>query len=522
MKKWHFIASFALAIAKIASRATTAFTLLSRLGYLGNVALLVQTEWSLWAGDWVSLANPLFHLEALGLLIRNPVAWLFWVVAIASTYTVRQLEQERRRQQLQTPAQQPKTTVPVEAPVKAPPQAPPQAKASRKPQAKQSLKTPEVSSHKTEAPQPAPPQKATAKQGTKAAEKSDPAVEKALQWALESSQKVRFRYRDYGDVINHYVVTPVTLKMLGDKPYLEAKYAFKKPIRNFAIDKIDQVEILPTQQSNHHIQWRSTIEQPTEPEPIKPEALKSEPVKPEPIAARPPTPYSVPSIVPTGEAPAHGTPRPVPQNRVAIAQPPTPNPPEKTPKVPHPSTPKRPYINKRSDELQKIIWAEWDNSDKLGEIEHELSFRSRRAALELRQQIAARLSPRQGSPLTWSTAVSPSSKPLEDSRFKQEKGLLREYGYRVGKTGLSIRERRAILDRMFSKPLLAGDQNPEWNSYLAEWGQPRTQRRLKKLAACLAAFSRNAKRRDPNRLAQAIQDWESDLDYLKHAYADYR
>jgi hypothetical protein len=53
---------------------------------------------------------------------------------------------------------------------------------------------------------------------------------------------------------------------------------------------------------------------------------------------------------------------------------------------------------------------------------------------------------------------------------------------------------------------------------MAEWGAPSTGPRLRKMVESLAAFARNAKRRDARRLSVAIAEWESDLDYLKRTY----
>lgn len=521
--------------AEVTSQAKTLFTTLSRLGHLGNIILLVQTERNLWQGDWASLINPLFHLEALGLLIRNPVFWLFLGVAIASAYAINQIEQEDRRQKLQTTTQGPETPVPVEAAAKTTSQTQDQAQAktqpqtqvqvqtqaktqaSREPQPRQELQTQEKIAQKPEPPQPSPPKKATVKKKSRAEEKVDPVVQKTLQWAIESSQKVRFRYRDSDDTTNHYVVTLIKFKTITDQLYVEAKYAFKKPARSFKIARIDQVEFLAPQHFNYSSPVGSTLEQPVAKQPVAEQPVEQAPVQPKPITAPPPTPYVEPSIATTAEAtveaPAQETPIPVQPNRVAIAQPPT------APEPDRPSKPKRLYLKKSSHELRSIIQAEWDNPNKLSEIEYELSFRSRRAALKLHEQVSARLSRLQNRPLAWSTVASPSSMPLENNRFRQKRGLLREYGYKVGEMGLSIQERRAILDRICLTPLQAEGQTPDWEDYLAEWGKPRTEKRLKKLAACLAAFSRNAKRRDPEGMAQAIRDWEDDLNYLKRKYA---
>lgn len=54
--------------------------------------------------------------------------------------------------------------------------------------------------------------------------------------------------------------------------------------------------------------------------------------------------------------------------------------------------------------------------------------------------------------------------------------------------------------------------------YLLEWGEPKSARRLNKLANTLASLTRNAKRRDTLSLARAIDDWEHDLVLLRDRY----
>ncbi|MCB1884751.1 MAG: hypothetical protein KDG89_12280 [Geminicoccaceae bacterium] len=97
-----------------------------------------------------------------------------------------------------------------------------------------------------------------------------------------------------------------------------------------------------------------------------------------------------------------------------------------------------------------------------------------------------------------------------------EQGLLSNLGYRVGRTrGLPAEERHEILDIVCREAL------PRIlpKGHLAEWGEPETVQRILKTANCLAAFCRNAKRRDErsgrDSNAQAIREWEHDLAWLK-------
>jgi hypothetical protein len=55
-------------------------------------------------------------------------------------------------------------------------------------------------------------------------------------------------------------------------------------------------------------------------------------------------------------------------------------------------------------------------------------------------------------------------------------------------------------------------------AYLKEWGEPNSKERLQKLSRSIAAFARTAKGRTNGDFSKAIQDWESDLIYLRKTY----
>lgn len=95
-----------------------------------------------------------------------------------------------------------------------------------------------------------------------------------------------------------------------------------------------------------------------------------------------------------------------------------------------------------------------------------------------------------------------------------KRGLLSFYGYKVGIKGLPELERHKILDAVFTLPLLSVNSE----SYLKEWGEPNSVERLQKLSRSIAAFARTAKGRTNGDFRKAIQDWESDLIYLKKTY----
>lgn len=112
-----------------------------------------------------------------------------------------------------------------------------------------------------------------------------------------------------------------------------------------------------------------------------------------------------------------------------------------------------------------------------------------------------------------STAAPVGSGYLNDASWP-EIGLLRHLGYHVGKAGKSRMERRRILDLTYRNTV----PRVESAKHMQEWGKPQSGVRLKKMADCIAAFVRNAKRRNGVAMSTAVADWEADLGYLKQAY----
>jgi hypothetical protein len=94
-------------------------------------------------------------------------------------------------------------------------------------------------------------------------------------------------------------------------------------------------------------------------------------------------------------------------------------------------------------------------------------------------------------------------------------GMLRFMQYRVGRTNdMPTGLRQMLLAQIFVShlpPVFPAD-------YLQGWGQPGSALRLQKMAESIAAFARNAKRNESVDLADAITDWEDDLQYLYETY----
>ena len=95
-------------------------------------------------------------------------------------------------------------------------------------------------------------------------------------------------------------------------------------------------------------------------------------------------------------------------------------------------------------------------------------------------------------------------------------GLLGSLGYKVGKSGKPEYRRHAILRVAFERN--ADDYiDPD---YVSEWGGPRSRERLQKIVNSLAAFSRNARKRNTKSLQTAVRHWEKDLAFLRREYAE--
>lgn len=116
---------------------------------------------------------------------------------------------------------------------------------------------------------------------------------------------------------------------------------------------------------------------------------------------------------------------------------------------------------------------------------------------------------------SWPSTVAPGGSKDITFGDSPPEGLLAYLEYHVGQTrGESAPVRKIILERVFMGvlPPVFSDQ------YLAQWSSPGSASRLHKLAESIAAFCRNAKRRDPAKLADAIKSWEEDLKYLYEQY----
>jgi hypothetical protein len=140
----------------------------------------------------------------------------------------------------------------------------------------------------------------------------------------------------------------------------------------------------------------------------------------------------------------------------------------------------------------------------------------RRLALTMRREEESLLRRRmQQGFFEWPVTDAPASRfGFQGDVFFYTDGLLSYVGYSVGANGPPIKTRRLILDCVFHKEL----PRVQSTEHMLEWAEPRTAGRLKKMADCLASFTRNAKRNTTHDFSSAIADWELDLKYL---YTEY-
>jgi hypothetical protein len=115
----------------------------------------------------------------------------------------------------------------------------------------------------------------------------------------------------------------------------------------------------------------------------------------------------------------------------------------------------------------------------------------------------------------WPTTEAEIGNGVISTRGWLESGMLQYLGYRVGSTyGKDDRTRKALLREIF-----VGVLPPVFpDGYMNEWAEPGSPRRLHKMAECIAAFARNAKRRRDRKMGVAVNQWEDDLEYLYYEY----
>ncbi len=175
----------------------------------------------------------------------------------------------------------------------------------------------------------------------------------------------------------------------------------------------------------------------------------------------------------------------------------------------------RPYIDEHRPELRKLSLENWNDLNILCNVRKELEFRSKRKpVLNLINQIEQRL--KELESFRWvSTKANKGTGKLQIKHWDKT-GLLSAVGYETGMNGLNEKLRSDILDSVYHYEIPTNFKFAD----SAKWGKPLTGARLKKLADCLASFTRNEKRNYTSDYRVSISERETDLLYLKKKYYD--
>lgn len=98
-------------------------------------------------------------------------------------------------------------------------------------------------------------------------------------------------------------------------------------------------------------------------------------------------------------------------------------------------------------------------------------------------------------------------------------GVLKDMGYRVGKSGLSLLERHEILRRTFMVQLVCPGGAAD--EYIAQWGERCTYARFVKMDNVLGGLAANAERKTKTDMSEAIRNWREDQKWLRDIYKEW-
>jgi hypothetical protein len=498
------------------------FTVLWGLGYLGNAILFISIEWSFLQQSFIQIFNPLLHLQVFGILLTARLFWVFLTMAVVGSYAVSIIDRYIAQATQKAEFHAKKATY----------QSPPRFQETKPNSSLPSVRSKQTDSYVPPQTEPKP----TSKVETVAVEREV----KLLEWAIQSSQKVRFSYETRSGEKSERTVTPIRFKTVKQTQNLclEGYCHLRNAKRNFAIFRMRDIEIVSASQVSYEQVASQKVIIPDVEVKASPtlQSPSSEVIQTNDYQQVTSEELITPADIQVEESPISQSPLPKVTQKNNYQQAtseelitPTDIQMEESPALQFPSpeitqtkntntqVKQRPYLKYRTNELETIAASKWNDTEVLNQIHYELEFRSRKKALDLRKRITTRLSALQETQFAYpTTKANPSSQNLSNDVFKYEQGLLKHYGYKVGKSGLSQTARWRILDRVFSQPLLQIDNA----AYLSEWGEPKSAKRLQKMVDSIAAFTRNAKRRNRRSFSKAIQDWETDLAYLKRSYYD--
>ncbi len=68
------------------------FGILSFLGTIGNGILFLYIEWMFLQQSFIQILNPFLHIQVLGIVLINPLFWLFLIMSIVGSYAVSRIE----------------------------------------------------------------------------------------------------------------------------------------------------------------------------------------------------------------------------------------------------------------------------------------------------------------------------------------------------------------------------------------------------------------------------------------------
>jgi hypothetical protein len=174
----------------------------------------------------------------------------------------------------------------------------------------------------------------------------------------------------------------------------------------------------------------------------------------------------------------------------------------------------------------------WDDDDVLSKVniqfmserERDSWFYLEEEVCEIRKQLISLVRKQSSVPgnaddgrvIEWPPqALQSRSVALKADCYWYEHGVLSFMGYHVGESSaLSAEQRRSILAYVLA------EQIPKVNdpAYMSKWGDPGSEKRLRKMADSLATFARSAKLNKHADKSIAVFEWESDLVYLKRTF----
>lgn len=117
--------------------------------------------------------------------------------------------------------------------------------------------------------------------------------------------------------------------------------------------------------------------------------------------------------------------------------------------------------------------------------------------------------------------VAPGYSSWSSAKDRPTISPLKLMKYKVGNNGKSSTERQDILKKAYAESLEKyRDKLPD--SYLEEWGKPKSSDRLEKIVNCLSSFYHKnlAKMNNGKGNAEAVKNYADDLKWLKKNYFD--